>query len=335
MIDLVNKIVVVTGGEGFLGRAVCDALARKEAIPVVLSHKQINLLDLGETIRFFLDTSADYCIHCAGYNGGIEFNQMYPADILYTNTIMGLNLYHACEYAQVKKLVSIMTSCAYPDTGMEELKEETFWDGKPNKTIRAHGVAKRILQAAAEAYKSQYDFNSVSVCVTNLYGPYDTFNLIRTKVVGALVRKFVEAQLEYELEKDRLIRSELDISEAGRPSVECWGTGSPRREFMYVDDAAEGIVQALEKYEDSDEPLNIGTGNDITIKELVEHIINVVGYEGEVFWNEDKPDGQLKKLLSVSKMRKFVQVNSLDIEDGLQKTVEWYINNKQEADARR
>jgi len=335
MIDLTNKIVVITGGEGFLGRAVSKVIRERGAIPKILRHKEVNLLNLNETIKFFLEAGADYCIHCAGYNGGIEFNQMYPADILYTNTIMGLNLYHACEYAQIKKLVSIMTSCAYPDTGMEDLKEETFWDGKPNKTIRAHGVAKRILQAATEAYKSQYDFNSVSVCVTNLYGPYDTFNLIRTKVVGALVRKFVEAQVEYELEKDRLIRSKLDISEVEKPSVECWGTGSPRREFMYIDDAAEGIVQALEKYEDSDEPLNIGTGNDITIKELVEHIINVVGYEGEVFWNEDKPDGQLKKLLSVSKMRKFVQINSLDIENGLQKTVEWYINNKQEADARR
>ena len=335
MIDLTNKIVVITGGEGFLGRAVSKVIRERGAIPKILRHKEVNLLNLNETIKFFLEAGADYCIHCAGYNGGIEFNHMYAADILYTNTIMGLNLYHACEYAQIKKLVSIMTSCAYPDTGMEDLKEETFWDGKPNKTIRAHGVAKRILQAATEAYKSQYDFNSVSVCVTNLYGPYDTFNLIRTKVVGALVRKFVEAQVEYELEKDRLIRSKLDISEVEKPSVECWGTGSPRREFMYIDDAAEGIVQALEKYEDSDEPLNIGTGNDITIKELVEHIINVVGYEGEVFWNEDKPDGQLKKLLSVSKMRKFVQINSLDIENGLQKTVEWYINNKQEADARR
>ena len=335
MIDLTNKIVVVTGGEGFLGRAVCDALARKEAIPVVLSHKQINLLDLGETIRFFLDTSADYCIHCAGYNGGIEFNQMYPADILYTNTIMGLNLYHACEYAQIKKLVSIMTSCAYPDTGMEDLKEDTFWNGQPNKTIRAHGIAKRTLQAATEAYKSQYDFNSVSVCVTNLYGPYDTFNLIRTKVVGALVRKFVEAQIEYELEKDRLIRSDLDPSESEKPSVECWGTGKPRREFMYVDDAAEGIVQALQKYDDDSSPLNIGTGEDITIKELVDYIVNAVGYEGETFWNTDKSDGQLKKLLNVSKMQQFIQIDPTSIEEGLQKTVAWYITNKKIADARK
>ena len=335
MIDLAKKIVVVTGGEGFLGRAVCDALARKEAIPVTLSHKQVNLLDLGETIRFFLDTSANYCIHCAGYNGGIEFNQMYPADILYTNTIMGLNLYHACEYAQIKKLVSIMTSCAYPDTGMEDLKEDTFWNGKPNKTIRAHGISKRTLQAATEAYKSQYDFNSVSVCVTNLYGPYDTFNLVRTKVVGALIRKFVEAQIEYELEKDRLIRSDLDLSESEKPSVECWGTGKPRREFMYVDDAAEGIVQALQKYDDCSHPLNVGTGKDITIKELVDYIINAVGYEGEVFWNTNKPDGQLKKLLNVSKMQQFIQIDPTSIEKGLQKTVEWYINNKKTADARK
>ncbi len=334
MIDLTSKTVVITGGEGFLGRAVSRVVRDRGAIPSILSHKKVNLLDLNDTIKFFLESSADYCIHCAGYNGGIEFNQMYPADILYTNTIMGLNLYHACEYAQVKKLVSIMTSCAYPDTGMEDLKEETFWNGKPNKTIRAHGVAKRILQAATEAYKSQYDFNSVSVCVTNLYGPHDTFNLIRTKVVGALIRKFVEAQIEYELEKNRVIRSELDISKAEKPSVECWGTGTPRREFMYVGDAAECIVQALEKYEDIDEPLNIGTGEDITIKELVEHITNTVGYEGEVFWDENKPDGQLKKLLNVSKMQKVIQIDRTSIIDGLRKTIDWYINNKKEADTR-
>ena len=210
-----------------------------------------------------------------------------------------------------------MTSCAYPDTGMEVLHEKDFWNGQPNKTIRAHGVAKRILQAASEAYLDQYKFNSVSVCVTNLYGPNDTFNLFRTKVVGALIRKFVEAKQEDEQE------------------VECWGTGNPKREFMYVDDAANAIVQALQKYEEQDQPLNIGTGQDITIKELVEYISDAVEYHGGVVWNTEKPDGQMKKLLSVDRMKEIIQITPMSVKEGIQKTVDWYIENKEEADARK
>ena len=163
----------------------------------------------------------------------------------------------------------------------------------------------------------QYKFNSVSVCVTNLYGPHDTFNLFRTKVVGALIRKFVEAKQEEE------------------ETVECWGTGSPKREFMYVDDAANAIVQALQKYENQSDLLNIGTGHDITIKELVEYISEAVQYDGEVVWNTEKPDGQMKKLLSVEKMKQIIQIDPLSVKDGIQKTVDWYIENKEEADARK
>ena len=229
---------------------------------------------------------------------------------------MGLNIHNACTFSGVKKIVSIMTSCAYPDTGMEVLEEDTFWNGLPNKTIRAHGIAKRILQTASEAYKDQYELDAVTVCITNLYGPYDTFNLVRTKVVGALIRKFVEAVIE---EKD---------------TVECWGTGAPMREFMYVADAAEAVVQSLKNYNDETKPLNIGTGKDISIKELVEGIVEVTGYKGEVFWNTDKPDGQLKKLLSTGRMKEFVDLEPTDFKDGLKQTISWYTENKQEADAK-
>lgn len=210
-----------------------------------------------------------------------------------------------------------MTSCAYPDTGMEILKEETFWNGQPNKTIRAHGIAKRNLQAAAEAYNDQYELNASTVCVTNLYGPHDTFNLIRTKVVGALVRKFAEAVIE---EEDK---------------VECWGTGAPMREFMYVDDAAEAIVQALQNYDDPTQPLNIGTGKDISIKQLVEYIVSAVGYKGEVFWNTEKPDGQMKKLLDTLRMAQYINIEPIEVEEGIKKTVDWYIANKEVADAKK
>ena len=316
MIDLEGSKVLVTGGFGFFGRGICKALETRKAEAVPVGSREANLLDLESFMQLLDSVRPDYCIHAAGYNGGIEFNRMYPADILYTNTIMGLNLHHGCEYLGVKKVLSIMTSCAYPDTGMEVLKEEDFWNGLPNKTIRAHGIAKRILQTSAEAYGEQYDLKSVTACVTNLYGPYDTFNLVRTKVVGALIRKFVEARLE------------------GGDSVECWGTGDPMREFMYVDDAGEAIVQALEKYEDNSLPLNIGTGKDISIKQLVEHIVEAVGYEGEVDWNTDKPDGQMKKLLDVSRMKSMIDISPMSVKDGIEKTVNWYSSNKEKADAK-
>ena len=193
MIKIKNKKILVTGGTGFLGSAICKNIEDKGGIAIPLKSEEVNLLNLESIIQFMAASKPDYCIHAAGYNGGIEFNRMYPADIFYSNTIMGLNLHHACQYMNVKKVLSIMTSCAYPDTGMEFLKEETFWEGLPNKTIRAHGIAKRTLQTAAESYNEQYELNAVTVCVTNLYGPKDTFNLVRTKVVGALIRKFVEA----------------------------------------------------------------------------------------------------------------------------------------------
>ena len=317
MIDIKGSKVLVTGGEGFLGTALVEVVQSRGATPIILRSSEVNLLDLYALIQFLDANKPDYCIHAAGYNGGIEFNRMYPADILFANAVMGLNIHHACEYVNVKKLINIMTSCAYPDTGMEILKEETFWNGLPNKTIRAHGIAKRVLQAASEAYNEQYDFNSVSACVTNLYGPNDTFNLVRTKVVGALIRKFTEAVLQ---EDD---------------SVECWGTGSPMREFMYVDDAAEAIVQALEKYEDHSQPLNIGTGNDISIKQLVEYISSAVGFEGEVDWNTDKPDGQLKKLLDTSRMKDVINIEPISVKDGIEKTTKWYVTNKEKADAKK
>ena len=315
-IEINESKVLVTGGEGFFGKAICEYLIQKGANVIFPKHSEVNLIDLEQINRFLDFARPDYCIHAAGYNGGIEFNRMYPADILYANTVMGLNIHHACEYMQVKKIVSITTSCAYPDTGMELLKEDTFWEGLPNPTIRSHGLAKRMLQAASEAYKAQYDLNGVTVCVTNLYGPRDTFNLTRTKVVGALIRKFVEAK-----------QNEED-------SVECWGTGDPMREFMYVNDAAEAVVQALEKYDDNSQPLNIGTGKDISIKDLVEYIVDIVKYEGEVVWNTDKPDGQMKKLLDTSKMKEFIEIDPIDIKTGLASTIQWYMNNKEKADAK-
>ena len=257
MIDLSGKTVVLTGSEGFFGSHIYRSLLDKGANIVSVPHSKLDLMALQNVIDFFVNVEPDYCIHCAGYNGGIQFNLANPAHILYTNTVMGLNIYEACRITETKKLVSIMSSCAYPDTGMEVLNEKDFWNGPPNSTIKSHGIAKRVLQAAAESYKKQHGLNAVTVCVTNLYGEFDTFNLERTKVVGALIRKVVESKLN------------------DSPFVQCLGTGKPKREFMYVRDAAEAVTQALSKYDDSFETLNIGTGQEITIKDLIEKIHNV------------------------------------------------------------
>jgi GDP-L-fucose synthase len=317
MIDLKDKRVVLTGGEGFFGSFIYRTLSARGAKTIVVPHSKLDLMNLENVLDFFAEAEPDYCIHCAGYNGGIQFNLANPAHILYTNTVMGLNIYEACRVAEVKKLLSIMSSCAYPDTGMEILNEKDFWNGPPNPTIKTHGLAKRILQAGAEAYKNQHGLNAVTVCVTNLYGEFDTFNLDRTKVVGALIRKVVEAKLE------------------NKAFVQCFGTGKPKREFMYVRDGAEAVVQALEKYDDSFETLNIGTGKEITIKELVEKIVGHVGYDGQISWDTERPDGQMKKLLDTEKMNKILDVKTTDINDGLEQTVMWYMNHKIIADGRK
>jgi nucleoside-diphosphate-sugar epimerase len=317
MIDLTDKIIVLTGGEGFFGSFIYRALMSRKAKVVVVPHSKLDLMILQDVVDFFVEAEPDYCIHCAGYNGGIQFNIANSAHILYTNTVMGLNIYEACRVAEVKKLVSIMSSCAYPDTGMEILNEKDFWNGPPNSTIKSHGIAKRILQCAAEAYKKQHDLNAVTVCVTNLYGEFDTFNLDRTKVVGALIRKVVESKIE------------------DKPFVQCLGTGKPKREFMYVRDGAEGVVQALEKYEDSFETLNIGTGTEITIKDLIEKIVKCVGYEGKISWDTSRPDGQMKKLLDTTKMQDILDLDITEIDDGLERTISWYMNHKVIADGRK
>ncbi len=317
MIDLKGKKVILTGGEGFFGSHIYNTLSDRGANVTIVPHSKLNLLILQDVIDFFAAVEPDYCIHCAGYNGGIQFNIAHPAHILYTNTVMGLNVHEACRISETKKLVSIMSSCAYPDTGMEVLNEKDFWNGPPNPTIKPHGIAKRILQLASETYKNQHDLNAVTVCVTNLYGEFDTFNLDRTKVVGALIRKVVESKMN------------------SSPFVQCLGTGQPKREFMYVRDAAEAVVQSLERYEDSFETLNIGTGKEITIKSLIEKIVQCVDYSGEISWDTSRPDGQMKKLLDTDKMRSILDLDITDIDEGLERTIKWYMNHKPIADEKK
>lgn len=316
---------MVTGGAGFLGSHIVDHLKQCKAEVHVPRSQWVDLTDYRKTEEYFMLTRPQYVIHCAGYNGGIEFNRRYGADILFNNSQMAMNVHKAAHRAGVKKVLSIITSCAYPDNGAEVIPESSLWEGLPNETIRGHGLAKRMLQACAEQYHKQYGLDAVTVALTNLYGPRDTFNLVRTKVVGAAINKIVTANMKLEF---GLNTHGLDFGEV----PEFWGTGSSRREFMYVEDAAKAVVQALFKYEDHSQPLNIGIGSDMSIIDLVSTVVETVGYRGQYSWLTDKGDGQMKKLLDTRRMRDLLDVELTPFSDGLSKTIEWYKENKEEAD---
>ena len=305
MVDLKDKKVLVTGPNSMVGRAVTSSLKGRGAVVWPVFHEDIDLLDLHQTRHAFEIAEPDYVIHAAGWNGGIEWNKMYPADIFYRTSQMALNVLKCCEQYKVDKCLSILASCSYPNNQESVLREDTLWDGAPNGTVECHGLSKRILDAYSRQLRKQYGLNAITVVLTNSYGPHDSFDLEKTKVVGALIRKFVEAK------------------KTNSPRVECWGTGSPKREFMFCNDAGEAIVQTLETYEGWI-PLNIGTGIEVTIKELVEIIVEEVGYEGEVFWDASKPDGQMKKLLDTSKMKSILDVELIGLQEGIKETIDWY-----------
>ena len=308
MINLEGKRVLVTGPKSMIGRSIIQSLKNRGVVVWAAFHEDVNLLDNYQARHCFEVSEPDYVIHAAGWNGGIEWNKKYPADIFYRTSQMALNVLKCCEQYKIKKCLSILASCSYPNNQESVLKEDSLWDGAPNDTVECHGLSKRILDAYSPQLRKQHDLNAITVVLTNSYGPYDSYDLEKTKVVGALIRKFVEA------------------AKNNSPKVECWGTGSPKREFMFCKDAGEAIVQALEKYNQA-EPLNIGTGEEVTIKRLVDIIAGVVGYEGEIFWDTSKPDGQMKKLLDTTKMKSILDVDLVSLEDGIKQTIDWYRRN--------
>lgn len=311
-----GKRVTVTGGVGFLGNHIVDRLKKMGAQVFIPRKAQYDFTDPRKCNQWLKDYPSDVVIHCAAFYGGIWINQLYPARIYYENLVMGAHLMEAARLAEVDRFVGIGTACSYPGYLEGELAEDNLWDGIPHETVRNYGLTKKMMAIQGWAYKKQYDFDSIHLILTNLYGPRDTYNPDRSHVVAALIRKWVEAKINRE------------------EQVEVWGTGRPIREFMYVDDAAEAILLATALYDDT-EPLNIGSGIGTSIRELAETIHEITQFEGEMVWNTEKPDGQMKKILDVSRMKSMLNWEpSTSLREGLRKTIDWYMANKEAADSR-
>ncbi len=312
--DLSGKRVAVTGGAGFLGRAVVARLrARGVAAPFVPRSADYDLRTEAGVDACLADARPDVVIHLAAAVGGIGANRDNPGRFFHDNLTMGARLIEACRLAGVEKFVCIGTTCSYPERTPVPFREDDLWKGYPEETNAPYGIAKKALLVQLQAYRKQYGFRGIYLIPGNLYGPGDHFDLQTSHVVPALVRKCVEAR------------------EAGATEVECWGTGSASREFLYVDDCADGILAAAERF-DGPEPVNLGTGREITIRELSETIARLSGFTGTLRWDPSKPDGQPRRCLDVSRAREtFGWRASVELEDGLRRTVAWYERARTEA----
>ncbi|HEV8634537.1 MAG TPA: GDP-L-fucose synthase [Chloroflexota bacterium] len=303
--------IVVTGGAGFLGRTVVARLEREGYRNVLVPRSQDYDLTREDAVeRLYTDHPPEVVIHLAAHVGGIGANRANPGSFYYDNLMMGAMLMEHGRRAGVRKFVAIGTVCAYPKHTPVPFREDDLWNGYPEETNAPYGLAKKMLLVQAQAYRQQYGFNAIYLLPVNLYGPGDNFDPESSHVIPALIRKFVEAK------------------ERGEPTVTAWGDGSPTREFLYVDDAAEAIVLATERY-DQPEPVNVGSSFEISIRELTETIARIVGYDRRIVWDTSKPNGQPRRKLDVGRAeRRFGFRASTSFEDGLRRTVEWYLSNR-------
>lgn len=307
MINLAEKNVIVTGGAGFLGSFVVETLKNRGCKNIFIpKYPEIDLTKLEDVKKMYNDFEADVVIHLAGDVGGIAYNRANPGSVFYNNLMMNILVQDEAYRAGVEKFVGIGSVCSYPKFAQIPFREEELWEGYPEETNASYGLSKKVMLEMSKAYKEQYNFNAVHLLMINLYGPRDNFDLETSHVIPALIRKFVDAKSE---EKD---------------TVYAWGDGSPTREFIYVGDAAEAIVLAAEKY-DSPEPVNVGSGMEISIKDLTETIAKLVGFEGKIDWDITKPNGQPRRCLDVSKAKEYFGYEAkVDFKEGLKKTIEWY-----------
>ncbi len=302
-----GRRVAVTGGNGFLGRFVVAALRRHGCPePFIVRSHQYDLRSADAIARLLVDARPDLIIHLAATVGGIGANRANPGRFFYDNLMMGVQLIEQARRAGVEKFVALGTVCAYPKFSPVPFQEDDLWNGYPEETNAPYGLAKKMLLVQSQAYRKQYGFNSIFLLPVNLYGPGDNFDPETSHVIPALIRKCVEA------------------SETAAPAIIVWGTGQATREFLYVEDAAEAIVLAAERYDDP-EPMNLGAGFEISIRELVELIMRLTGYRGQLVWDTTKPDGQPRRMLDTSRAAKRLGfVARTPLLEGLRQTVEWY-----------
>ena len=306
-----NQRVCVTGGAGFFGSYVVEKLEQLQAAEIFVPRiEQYDLVNLDDIRRMLRDGDPSLIIHLAALVGGIGANRARPADFFYTNLMMGVQLMHEAWKYGVDKFVAVGTICAYPKYTPVPFKEENLWDGYPEETNAPYGLAKKMLLVQAQAYRQQYDFNAIFPLPVNLYGPRDNFDLETSHVIPALIRKYIEAK------------------EQGKSQVVLWGDGTPTREFLYVEDAVEGLLLAAEHY-NSSEPVNLGSGNEISIKDLAEMIACLTGFEGELVWDTTKPNGQPRRALDVNRAKQLFGFHAeTSLKEGLKPTIEWYQANK-------
>jgi GDP-L-fucose synthase len=304
---------IVTGGAGFLGSAVVRGLQARGAGQVFAPRsREYDLRQHEAAIALLHDHKPDIIIHMAAIVGGIGANRARPAEFFYDNLMMGTQLFHEAWKAGVKKFVTIGTVCAYPKFTPIPFHEESLWEGYPEETNAPYGLAKKMLLVQGQAYRQQYGFESIYLLPTNLFGPGDNFDLETSHVIPALIRKCLEARAR------------------GDQHMIAWGTGAPTREFLYVDDAAEGILLATERYNQPD-PVNLGSGMEISIRHLTELIAEMTGFNGEIIWDSSKPDGQPRRALDTSRAKEaFGFSATTDFRAGIQRTVKWYIETLRE-----
>jgi GDP-L-fucose synthase len=306
-----KRRIVVTGGAGFLGSYVTERLSKRGCKHILVPKiEDYDLVKLEDINRMYDDMQPDVVIHLAAVVGGIGANREHPGEFFYKNLIMGVQLIEQARLRKVEKFVAIGTICAYPKFTPVPFKEEDLWDGYPEETNAPYGLAKKMLLVQSQAYHTEYGFNSIFLLPVNLYGPGDNFNPASSHVIPALIKKC------------------FDAMDAGDNHIECWGTGKVSREFIYVADAAEGILLATENY-NGPEPVNIGAGFEITIRELVEKIARLTVFKGEIHWDPSKPDGQPRRCLDTSRAKKLFGFQAkTPFDDGLKATIEWYRENR-------
>ncbi|MFZ2146914.1 MAG: GDP-L-fucose synthase [Sedimentisphaerales bacterium] len=304
-----NRRTVVTGGAGFLGGYVTKGLQKRGCKNILVPKiEDYDLVNIDDIIRMYEDMNPDIVIHLAAVVGGIGANREHQGEFFYKNLMMGVQLIEQGRLRNIEKFVAIGTVCAYPKFTPVPFKEEDLWNGYPEETNAPYGLAKKMLLVQSQAYRAEYGFNSIFLLPVNLYGPGDNFDPAGSHVIPALIKKCVDA------------------IDSGADHIDCWGTGNVSREFIYVADAAEGILLATEHY-NGPEPVNIGAGFEITIKELAQKIVELTGFTGEIRWDSSKPDGQPRRRLDVSKAKQYFGFEAkTPFDEGLKATIDWYLH---------